>query len=107
MAADEIQGMQTMQADADIVLNTAADPTQAAAWLPHPLRAYDCVLNAESHTVTWRENGEVRGLLTASPRGAGTSAVELVTRQNVADVNSLHTALSALETAVAEKLTAG
>ncbi|SES33582.1 hypothetical protein [Lentzea albida] len=106
-ADDEIRGTRTMQAEADIVLNTAADPSQEAAWLPDWLRDCELDLNADERTLRWVRDDEPRGFLAAQPRGAGSSEVEMVTYQDVAGIDAVQAALGALEAAVAEKLTAG
>lgn len=96
-----------MQAEADIVLNTAADPSQEATWLPDWLRGCDLELNADERTLRWVRGEEPQGVLTAQPLGAGSSEVAMVTYQHVAGIDGLQAALQALEDTVAEKLTAG
>ncbi|MET9224634.1 hypothetical protein [Lentzea sp. NPDC003310] len=105
--AHESRGARTMQADADIVLNTAADQSQEASWLPPPLRDCDLELDAGERTLRWIRGDDQQGCLTAHPRGAGTCEIEMITHRDLAGVNSLHVALRALEITVAEKLTAG
>ncbi|HEX7308214.1 hypothetical protein [Lentzea sp.] len=107
MDSTEIRDTTTMQADADIVLNTAADRSQETSWLPDRLRGCELDLDAEGRTIRWVRDDEQQGRLTARPSGAGSSEVELLTSREAADDDSLRVALRALEAAVAEKLTAG
>lgn len=88
-----------MAADADIVLNTAADPARAASWLPGPVRVvdagtgavdaswtpdgdarrYEIRLDPDEHEVRWHpvDHDGWSGLLTVVDRGAGSSEAEL------------------------------
>jgi hypothetical protein len=86
-------------ADPDIVLNTAADLTRAAAWLPEPVHVLDSgdgtldvawrpdgsarrfavTVSADDRRVEWRpaDHDGVTGQLVVTDQGAGASAVEL------------------------------
>lgn len=91
-----------MAADADIVLNTAADPARAASWLPGPVhvvdagsgvvdlswtadgdaRRYEISVHPEEHEVWWRpvDHDGWSGRLRVTDRGAGSSEAELDVR---------------------------
>src|SRR4051812_4412345 len=69
-----------MAAEADIVLNTAADTTRAPAWLPGGNgRGYELELKAAEGRVEWRPAGHDgwAGHLTVTEQGAGSSEAEL------------------------------
>jgi hypothetical protein len=88
-----------MAADPDIVLNTAADPARAQAWLPAPahlvdhgagtvdvawtadgpVRRYEIGLRPEAHTLEWSPVGHDGwpGVLRVTDHGAGSSEAEL------------------------------
>jgi hypothetical protein len=88
-----------MAADPDIVLNTAADLTRAAAWLPAHARVvgagddevevtwtpdgetyrYTVTVRPDDHTIEWRPvaHDGWRGGLRVTDAGAGASEVEL------------------------------
>jgi hypothetical protein len=88
-----------MAADADIVLNTAADPARAASWLPGTVhvvdagtgqvemawtrdgdaRRYQISAHPEEHEVRWRpvEHDGWSAQLRVTDRGAGASEAEL------------------------------
>ncbi|KOV79652.1 hypothetical protein [Nocardia sp. NRRL S-836] len=93
----------TMQADADIVFNTASDDTRALAWLPPSLRTCEIVVNTDERTLEWRRNDEQCAYLRVEQGGAGTSEVEL----RLPDDTGGDDALRALEAEVAENFTAG
>lgn len=82
-----------MAADADIVLNTAADPARAESWLPGPVhgadavhggadgeaRRYEFSVTPEEHELRWHpvDRDGWRGFLRVADRGAGSSEAEL------------------------------
>ncbi len=123
----------TMGADADIVLNTAADPTRAAAWLTTaaqsddtvelawtpgaPTSRYRITADPEAHEVHWRPTGAAGSpaRLRVVDRGAGSSAAELrvETTAGTADdqpdslTAALDRALAGLASEVEQNFTAG
>jgi hypothetical protein len=75
-----IGSSRTMAADADIVLNTAADSTRAPAWLPaSDTTDYELDLKAADRRVDWRPAGHDgwTGHLRVTDHGAGSSEAEL------------------------------
>ncbi|WP_107657186.1 hypothetical protein [Nocardia suismassiliense] len=91
-----------MAADPDIVLNTAADPARAAAWLPITRSAedaaehYEIRLSADEHLVRWRPHGADTwsGWLRVTESGAGASEAELgVHDSGELDADALRAAL--------------
>jgi hypothetical protein len=85
-----------MAADADIVLNTAADPTRAASWMPGTVHAvaggvdlswtsdgdtgrYEVSTHPDEHEVRWHPTGHDgwSGRLRVTDHGAGSSEAEL------------------------------
>jgi hypothetical protein len=92
-----------MQADADIVFNTASDDTRSLAWLPPSLRTCETVVHVEERALEWRRNDEQCAYLRVEQGGAGTSEVEL----RIPDDTDGDGALRALEAEVAENFSAG
>jgi hypothetical protein len=80
------RGSHAMAADADIVLNTAADPTRAAAWLPGDARRYEISAHPDEHEVRWRpvDHDGWSGRLRVTDRGAGASEAEPEVRAGAA-----------------------
>jgi hypothetical protein len=96
-AEHSYRSSRTMAADADIVLNTAADPTRAAAWLPEGLQVvdsgtdtldvnwnggvhrYEVHLSPAEHRLEWRpvDHDGWTGELRVTDKGAGSSEAEL------------------------------
>ncbi|WP_290050913.1 hypothetical protein [Amycolatopsis solani] len=80
MATRTVTSSHAMAADADIVLNTASDPTRAKAWLPGgDSREYDIDLRAAEGRVEWRPAGHDGwpGRLRVVGSGSGASQAEL------------------------------
>lgn len=79
MATRIVTSSRAMAAEADIVLDTAADATRAKAWLPGGAsRAYDADLRAAEGRVEWRPAGHDgwAGHLRVVDSGTGGSQAE-------------------------------
>lgn len=119
-----------MAADADIVLNTAADPARAGAWLPDVVRVvdsgpgtldvswtpdgavrrYEVHVRPTEHRLEWRpvDHDGWRGELLVTDKGAGSSEVELRVDTGGADVGpALDEALEGLAVEVDQNFSVG
>jgi len=97
------RGTRSMAADADIVLNTAADPARVQAWLPDVASTVEVL--PEKRTVVWRSEGRV-AVLRVVDRGAGACEAHLLV-EGAAEPAGFDRALNGLAAEVEENFSAG